>query len=124
MRQIARRVANLGGRYCVYPNECNLFVTYDYIKADGTLKNCTRLARVKEFVNKGKSVEICSFAEFLAWIGTTEEELDRLATVVEPTPAPEAAEPADAIERESVESEEAEEIEDPADLEQIPAVNA
>ena len=115
MREIARRIADLGGKYCMYATECSLFVTYDYVKADGTLKNCSRLAHVKEVIEKkGKLIEILPFADFLELIGTTEEELDSLVPEDEPS-----------VETAEMEvSEEMDSAEEADDLEQIPAVNA
>lgn len=89
MKEIARMIADLGGRYCMYASECDLFVSYDYVKADGTIKNCSRLARVREAIEKkGKAIEILPFAEFLELIGTTEAELDEIAIPPEPTETP------------------------------------
>lgn len=118
MREIARRIADLGGKYCMYANECSLFVTYDSLRADGTPKSCSRLNRVMEIIGKkGKKIEIMPFSEFLELIGTSEEELDGMV------PAREA------VGEDSVGIAESDgggpaESGQSADLEEIPAVNA
>ncbi|MGM9637888.1 MAG: hypothetical protein ACI3YK_07905 [Eubacteriales bacterium] len=78
MKEIAARIADRGGRYWVYASECDLFVSYDYIKADGTVKKCARLAHVQEAIEKGKEIKILPLAEFLELLDTDEAQLDAL----------------------------------------------
>ncbi len=70
MLAIVARLAELGARYVTRVSECDLYV--EYKKQD---KRCRRYRFLREAVSNGKDIETMLFADFLARIGFTEEQL-------------------------------------------------
>lgn len=55
--------------------KCDVFVPYVSIKADGTERECKKLARVREARAAGRDIEIVSFERLMELLGESEENL-------------------------------------------------
>jgi hypothetical protein len=78
MLRITELITEAGAKYVQKSSQCSLFVACEEFDGLGNLMPDKRRAFVENSISEGNSVRIIQFAELLAMIGTTEEELDLL----------------------------------------------
>ena len=81
MLNIVQILCNYGAKYTLKATEADIFVTYEAVKEDGTIKECSKLKHVIEENERGASIKIMSLIDFLKMIDLTEDELDNLPMV-------------------------------------------
>lgn len=75
---LSRIVAEEGGTVFMNSDKSDLFVKYDVLLEDGTLKKDGKLNHVLESNREGGNTEITDFREFLSRLSLTEEKLDEM----------------------------------------------
>lgn len=78
MLNLIQLIVNEGGNYILKGSLSNMYVKYDEVLNDGTLRYCSRLKYVNEEISKGAQIEIIDFHRFLEILGITEEELNQM----------------------------------------------
>lgn len=63
-----------GGTYEFIASKSNIFIKYDMVEMDGSIKKCNKLDYVKEAISQGADIKILELEEFLRLIGLTMEE--------------------------------------------------
>ena len=63
-----------GGTYEFIASKSNIFIKYDIVEVDGSIKKCNKLDYVKEAISQGAEIKILELEEFLRLIGLTMEE--------------------------------------------------
>ena len=81
MLNLIQLICNHGGTYIKKASLGTMFVTYPMSNDDGTERRCSKLDFVKEANEKGASIRILSFEEFLKIFNLTEQQLDNLPMV-------------------------------------------
>lgn len=78
MINLIQMITNAGGTYVLKASLSDIFAECDIKNDDGTPRFCTRSKYVKEAIIDGASIKIVTFAELLATLGITQEELESL----------------------------------------------
>jgi len=78
MLNIVQMLCDLGATYVMKASCANIFVKYDSMNDDCTIKECSKLKHVTDAINKGADIEIITFDEFLNMLGITEEALNNM----------------------------------------------
>ena len=81
MLNIVQILSNKGATYIKKASLCDIFVTYEMVNEDGSIKDCSKTKYVKEAIETGANIKIVSFNEFLDMIGLSEEKLNKLPMV-------------------------------------------
>ena len=81
MLNLVQLVVNQGGRIVSKASLSDVYVKYDMIKEDGTLRYDSKLKYVEEANNNGSKIEIISFDKFLMSLNLTKEQLDSMPMV-------------------------------------------
>lgn len=79
MLNLVQLIVNEGGSLILKASLSNIFVKYDIIFEDGTLRNDSKYNYVCEANQNGVDIEIIEFNEFLDKLGISEEELDAMS---------------------------------------------
>ena len=78
MLNLIQLIVNEGGSLILKASLSNIFVKYDIIFEDGTLRNDSKYNYVCEANQNGADIEIIEFNELLDRLGISEEELDSM----------------------------------------------
>ena len=78
MLNIIQLIVNEGGEYVLKGSLSNIFVRYDELTEDGSLRKCSRLNYVTKAIEEGSQIEIMQFDDFLEIFGLTEKDLDEM----------------------------------------------
>lgn len=81
MLNIVQILCNKGAKYVKKETNCDIFVRYDLLNEDGSLKECEKLQNIYLEIDKGLKYKIISFNDFCKMIDFSEEELDSLPMV-------------------------------------------
>lgn len=73
---LVKLIYDEGGEYEFKASSSDLFVKYDEVLDDGSIKTCSRMKYVKEAINVGKDIEVMEFKDFLNLLDLNEEMLD------------------------------------------------
>lgn len=80
MLNLVQMIADEGGMLILKGSLSDVFVKYDVILEDGSLRNDSKLKYVLEANENGSNIEIIEFSELLNNLGITEQELDEMPT--------------------------------------------
>lgn len=80
MLNLVQMIADEGGMLILKGSLSDVFVKYDVILEDGSLRNDSKLKYVLEANENGSNIEIIEFSELLNKLGITEQELDEMPT--------------------------------------------
>ena len=75
--KLIQLICDHGGRYCISPQDCNLYVNYPVYHDDGTLKTNPEIAKLQQ-KRAAFRVKIHTPASFLALCEMTEEEFEAM----------------------------------------------
>lgn len=78
MMNLVQIITNEGGEYVLKGSLSDIFVTYQQILEDGSVRDCNREKYVDIAISEGKPILKITFDEFLKIIGLTNEELEAL----------------------------------------------
>ena len=81
MLNIVQILCNLGATYVMKASLADVFVTYEVLNEDGTLKDCSKLKHVQKANEEGANIKIITFNEFMDMLEITEDELDNMPMV-------------------------------------------
>ena len=65
-----------GGEYVLKASQADIFVTFDRLLEDGSIRRCSRYDYAKEAIEDGAKIEITTLDELLALLGTTRNALE------------------------------------------------
>ena len=78
MMNLVQIIKNEGGEYVLKGSEADIFVTYAAFHEDGTPWLCNREKYVDMAISEGNKIKKTTFDEFLAILGMTNEELEKM----------------------------------------------
>lgn len=78
MMNLVQLIYNESGVYTSKGSECDLYVSYESFKEDGTPSSCPREKSVDIEIRDGKSIEKIEFVEFLKILNLTNEQLEAM----------------------------------------------
>ena len=78
MMILAGMIKAAGGEYVLMASTADIFATVDVKNEDGTLRRCSRCEYVMAEIENGKNIEVITFDDLLALLGTTREELEAM----------------------------------------------
>jgi len=65
-----------GGEYVLKASSVDIFATFDCVDEEGDPRRCSRGEYVRAEIEKGKAIEVITFDELLALLGTSREALE------------------------------------------------
>ncbi len=81
MLNIVQILCYKGATYVKKATLSDIFITYEMLDDDGSLKKCSKLKYVKEAIDNGTNIKIITFGEFLQMLDLNEEALNKLPMV-------------------------------------------
>lgn len=79
--KLIKMIADAGGQVILKASLADIFVQYDEMMDDGTLRNDSRLEYVKKAIQDGANIQIITFDELLQKLNITEVELDSKSVI-------------------------------------------
>lgn len=81
MLNIVQLLCNYGATYVMKASLADIFVKYDILLEDGTIKPCSKLKYVTEGCTNGSKIKIISFESFMDMLGISEQQLNDMPMV-------------------------------------------
>lgn len=79
MLNLIQMIVNEGGTYIMKASQANVFVKFDVLMEDGTLRTDSKLNYVNEAIEEGANIEIIDFDDLLEMLNITETELSEMS---------------------------------------------
>jgi hypothetical protein len=78
MMILAGMIKAAGGEYVLMASKADIFATVDVKNEDGTSRRCSRGDYVRAEIENGKEIDVITFEDLLALLGTNREELESM----------------------------------------------
>lgn len=75
MLKLVQLITNAGGEYHKKASESDIFVNYDLLLEDGTVRTCSKSEYVKQAIAEGASITEISFDDLLSQLGISQASL-------------------------------------------------